>query len=468
MRLTVMILSLLVLVGCGDDDIVTPPVTTVTINVEIIPDGFAASWELSGPNDYSNSGVGDVELADLESGGYEISYGFVDEYVTPENEQKNLSSGDEHVFRGNYVGTTGTIVINSEPDELNAPWIVTAPNGEGITGNGDDTLTVSLMGEYTLIWDSVYGYFTPPSGTQILLTDEAITFSGIYNVNPVPSGNFIQIPSGVFEMGSPESELGHHFYESPQHTVTLTNSFLMFSTEVTNQQYADIAQWAYDNGYCTSTIFSLRDNLDGSTEELLDLNAITCEISYSGGVFSVDLGKENHPVKQVSWYGAVTYCDWLSLQSGLPRAYDHDLWLCNGYDSPYEAQGYRLPTEAEWEYACRAGSTTAFANGQITNIECNDPVLDAIGWYCGNANNGHPVAELIPNDWGLYDMHGSLNEWCNNRFVEYGGWDTGWNRVFRGGAWNYSAQYCRSAIRFADYPEFSSYNIGFRFVRTIQ
>ena len=155
---------------------------------------------------------------------------------------------------------------------------------------------------------------------------------------------------------------------------------------------------------------------------------------------------------------------------GLPRAYDHDTWQCNGHD-PYSAQGYRLPTEAEWEYACRAGSTTAFANGPITDTVCDDPNLDQIGWYCGNANGWtHPVAQLDANDWGLYDMPGNLWEWCNDWFAFYGGDETDpagppgpeVNRVIRGGSWNNDAQYCRSANRSNNHPDYSNFNVGFR------
>jgi hypothetical protein len=88
-------------------------------------------------------------------------------------------------------------------------------------------------------------------------------------------------------------------------------------------EYAKLAQWAYDSGYCTATSARVRDALDSSTQELLDLHSGNCEISFSGGTFTVDAGKEEHPVLDVTWYGAVAYCDWLSLLGGLTRAYDH-------------------------------------------------------------------------------------------------------------------------------------------------
>jgi formylglycine-generating enzyme required for sulfatase activity len=283
--------------------------------------------------------------------------------------------------------------------------------------------------------------------------------------------DFVAIPAGTFTMGSPMDEPGRYSGEV-QHQVTLTHGFFIQATEVTNQQYMELAQWAYGLGYVTVAPgdTSLRDNLDGSTANLLPL---VSEISFSSGVFSCT--NPTHPVKYVTWYGSVAYCDWLSLQQGLPRAYNHSTWQCNNHD-PYSAAGYRLPTEAEWEYACRAGSVTAFANGPIMNIYCSplDANLDMMGWYCGNAGNWtHPVGLKMPNAWGLYDMHGNLWEWCNDWNAAYNGAVTnpvgpasGSSRVLRGGVWSYDAQFCRSASRDNNFPSRSNLYIGFRSARS--
>jgi len=173
----------------------------------------------------------------------------------------------------------------------------------------------------------------------------------------------------------------------------------------------------------------------------------------------IDEGLEHHPVKEVYWFGAAAFCDWLSLKEGLPRAYDHTdptNWKCNG-GAPYSATGYRLPTEAEWEYACRAGATTAFAGGGIIQTGCDaEPALSEMGWFCGNAQGWtSPVAQKEANAFGLYDMHGNVWEWCNDWYLNTFAGDEvdpigpppGWYKVLRGGSWNEVARRCRSASR---------------------
>jgi formylglycine-generating enzyme required for sulfatase activity len=288
---------------------------------------------------------------------------------------------------------------------------------------------------------------------------------------------FVLIPAGTFIMGSPEDE-PERGSDEDQHTVTLTTPFYMFATEVTNQQYVSLTQWAYNQGYCTATSSSLIDAMDGSTQELLDLDTANCEISFneSNSTFTVDAGKEDHPVLEVTWYGAVAYCDWMSLRAELPRAYDHSTWECNGHD-PYNAVGYRLPTEAEWEYACRAGTPTPFNTGECldagteSNHNGNYPYPD-----CPSGLYEHwtvPVGSYPANAFDLYDMHGNLWEWCNDRFGAYGGNETdpvgpeiGSNRVVRGGYWSSRTHFCRSAFRNHDDPNYSDNLIGIRPTRS--
>jgi formylglycine-generating enzyme required for sulfatase activity len=394
----------------------------------------------------------------------------VEGYVTPDEETAILVGGDILEFTAIYdvFIDVGTIVIAINLDGLEASWQLNGPDEYSTTGIGNQTISDLVIGSYTITWETVEGYVTPDEETAILAGGETLTFVSAY-IHLVP------ILSGSFVMGSPEDELGHHVYET-QHNVTLTTDFFMSATEVTNKQYANLAQWAFDNGYCNASSSGVTDNLDGSIEELLDLDGSYYEISFSGSTFTVDAGKENYPVREVTWYGSVAYCDWLSLKEGLPRAYNHSDWQCNNH-APYSAQGYRLPTEAEWEYACRAGSTTAFANGQITDEECNDSVLDAIGWYCGNADYSlQEVAQLIPNSWGLYDMHGNIWEWCNDLSSgDYVGDETDpvgvvegvfANRRCRGSGYDRDSALCRSARRLYASQDSSFYSIGFRFVRS--
>jgi len=296
---------------------------------------------------------------------------------------------------------------------------------------------------------------------------------------PDVTGELVLITAGSFNMGSPEDEPGY-LGDEVLHPVTLTSDFYIFSTEVTNQQYADLAQWALENGYCTVNGTRLFDNLDGSTLELLDMDEDEdCEISFNGTHFIIDEGMEHHPVIEVLWFGAAAYCDWLSIKNSLPRAYNHadpNNWTCNN-NEPYTAAGYRLPTEAEWEYSCRGGTSTAFSMGDITEIGCGDePSLAPFGWYCGNADGWtHPVGEREPNDFGLYDMHGNVWEWCNDWYkssyeddeVDPIGPPPGWYKALRGGGWSDVARRCRSASRRNPSPHLGvNGRHGFRYVRT--
>jgi formylglycine-generating enzyme required for sulfatase activity/TolB-like protein len=196
----------------------------------------------------------------------------------------------------------------------------------------------------------------------------------------------------------------------------------------------------------------------------------------------------NLPVENVSWYDAVEFCNKLSLRERLTPAYTIDKsrsdpnnksdidtvrWLVTWNQ---KANGYRLPTEAEWEYACRAGTTTPFYFGN--NITTGNANYNGTIPYNKNAQGKFfekttIVGSFAPNPWGLYDMHGNVYEWCWDWFGNYlnktqknpKGPLTGSSRVYRGGAWDSEGQYLRSAFRNSAVPLYRSKNIGIRLVR---
>ena len=161
-------------------------------------------------------------------------------------------------------------------------------------------------------------------------------------------------------------------------------------------------------------------------------------------------GDDNLPVEQVSWNDAVVFCRALSQKTG---------------------REFSLPTEAEWEYACRAGTTTNYYNGD------NENDLALAGWYSSNSSSKtHLVGGKTPNAWGLYDMHGNVWEWCNDWNWSYSsgnasnptGVQTGSYRVYRGGSWLNNAEDCRSACRYYFTPDSRGSKVGFRVVRHAQ
>jgi formylglycine-generating enzyme required for sulfatase activity len=170
---------------------------------------------------------------------------------------------------------------------------------------------------------------------------------------------------------------------------------------------------------------------------------------------------EKNPVEQVRWSDAVTYCNKRSEMEGLKPCYDLKSWTCN-----FEANGYRLPTEAEWEFACRGGTTSAYFFGESPSK------LGEYAWYNKNAG-GHPrpVGQKSPNPLGLYDMAGNVWQWCNDFYevdyygkspkVDPRGPESGKTKVVRGGAWRVSADNCRSGYRYNESPGYADVCFGY-------
>jgi len=274
--------------------------------------------------------------------------------------------------------------------------------------------------------------------------------------NGCPSGTFIPVgwvgvPAGTFTMGSPAAEPARNGDET-QHQVTITQGFLMKATEVTQ------VEW---------------QALMGSNPSYFQACGGTC------------------PVERVSWYQVVAYCNALSASEGLERCYqdgggaEYDTadavnHVTPSWPSGLACLGYRLPTEAEWEYAARAGTQTAFYTGAITHAapDCGgDSNLDLAGWYCGNANGKtHAAGGKQANAWGLYDVLGNVWEWCWDWWYDgtYPGTvsdplgpHSGLYRVERGGSWSYYAGDSRAARRYDDGPDIADSDRGFRPVRSL-
>lgn len=182
-------------------------------------------------------------------------------------------------------------------------------------------------------------------------------------------------------------------------------------------------------------------------------------------------GPEN-PVERVRWTDALKFCNARSKAEGLTPCYDLETWACD-----FSADGYRLPTEAEWEYACRAGSEGDYS------FDGGAEQLDAYAWFKGNARRKHqPVGQKSPNAFGLYDMAGNVREWCNDWYaLDYyatsptadpTGPESGEKAVLRGGAFSTTADSCTNWSRYCDEPGFTdacvaSDDYGFRCVRRI-
>ena len=233
---------------------------------------------------------------------------------------------------------------------------------------------------------------------------------------PTPGLRFVWLPAGQFVMGSPTNEVDWQVNEGPQTRVTLTRGLFLGRYEVTQGEYL-------------SVIGSNPSSLTGDT---------------------------NRPVEMVSWNDATNYCAKLTARERLAGR------LPAGW-------AYRLPTEAEWEYASRAGSTNRFSYG-------DDPGYTQLGnyaWYDPNSGGTtHAAGGKLPNRWGLYDMSGNVWEWCSDWYGNYPGGSvtdpqgssSGSYRVFRGGSWNNNGGHCRSAYRNYHYSSTKLSSVGFRVV----
>ena len=278
------------------------------------------------------------------------------------------------------------------------------------------------------------------------------------------TGNFVRLPGGSFMMGSPEED--REYYEIPQHKVTVS-AFSIGQNEVTVAEFREFVNatgYKTDaerdgGGFIYTTPYVARKEKDANWKNP----------SFPQG--------DSSPVVLVSWFDAAEYCNWRSKKEGLAPAYTIS---GNTVTWTRGTNGYRLPTEAEWEYACRAGTNTgtSFGNSLVSsqaNFDGNESYNSATtGQYLGRTA---PVGSYPANAWGLYDMHGNVAEWCWDWFALYDrkptpsnptGPASGDDRVVRGGSWRAAGKFLRSANRSASddaSPSLRFNDRGFRVAR---
>lgn len=303
----------------------------------------------------------------------------------------------------------------------NSPHCVVLANGDRLSGLLE-TQVIQFQpdtGPQTNLWSKTIAQVVFGIQDGELQGFDSFQRSALENGSALETNleGLVWISAGEFVMGSPSEESGREQDEGPQTRVMIPKGYWIGKCEVTQGEYQRV----------------MASNPSNSTGDLA------------------------RPVEKVSWFDAVDYCAKLTQQAEaagrLPKGYV-----------------FRLPTEAEWEYACRAGTKTRFSYGE----DLNGAALAEYGWFTQNSDSTpHPVGTKRPNLWGLYDMHGNVWEWCLDR------WDgtfpggtitnlatagTGSLRVARGGSWLYEAKACRSANR-DDYSPFNRCSdLGFRVV----
>ena len=309
--------------------------------------------------------------------------------------------------------------------------------------------------------------------------------------------SLVLIPGGEFQMGD-------HFAEGeprelPVHPVYV-DSFMMSRFEVTNQQYCEYLNYARSHNeiqVADGIVYAASDS--GHTDPFFDTHEYDADsqISYAGSVFVVldraGSDMNNHPVVEVSWFGAAAFCNWKSYLAGYQACYNLSTWSCD-----FSKTGFRLATEAEWEYAARGGLSSrrypwgdAIVTSQANYWQSGDPFetgaypwTTPVGFYDGQmhyqAQYNWPSAAASyqttsgVNGYGLFDITGNVWEWNHDWYSEtyydvssYGnptGPTSGSSRVFRGGSWSNDATSCRVAYRSGTTPSVRNNSFGFRLV----
>ena len=294
-----------------------------------------------------------------------------------------------------------------------------------------------------------------------------LVISGCVNPgnNDFPSlDNMIKIIAGSFNMGDTLDQGDED--EKPVHEVTITYDYYIGKFEITNREYC---------AFLNNAGVSSNGSKDG--KELIDMDDENCQIGHNGTKFYVKNNLDNYPIIEVTWWGAIYFCNWFSNIEGLTASYNLDTGELIDYPAN---KGIRLPTEAEWEYAARGAANNP------DYLYAGSDNIDEVAWYWINSENpdnpiyfgkgSHEVGLKNPNALGTYDMSGNVYEWCTDWYGEdyYAsstlqnptGPSIGSNRITRGGTWYGNYNNNRLGNRFNKPPTYSGWDFGFRICRS--
>lgn len=344
-----------------------------------------------------------------------------------------------HAVAINGIVTISCDAFDPDQDPLTYTWSATGGNFSG--GNFGESIqwvASDVSGTVVITVSISDGQYTVTSSVSISITSPLDCLV-----------DMVSVPAGSFNMG----QAG---IATPEHQVTLTTNYQLSRFEITNEQYVCAMQWAYDHGLVTANA----NGVWAHGVQLLDLSYwanvgyAPNRIAFADGVFSfknVEIGSysgqssADHPVMCISWFGAACYCDWLSMMH-VPtiEPYYTGLWdQIPGLRNPYVAEGFRLPTEAEWEFAAQYNNERTYPWGnQLPDCSRMNfrpyPAPECIGWTA-------PVGQYLSgvNSLGLHDLGGNVFEWCNDWGAGYtssaqtdpAGPSSGTWRVCRGGSW---------------------------------
>jgi len=381
------------------NDVTIPMGTQVTFSVVVFPPTATFAWTL---DEAPLSNTGNSYVYTAQGGGHFLIvrathiFGTDTQawYIYGSSQPVANAGADQSV----YIDTTVTLdgSGSTDPDNDIASYHWQQTGGPAVTLTNPDTAIAQFIANVALGSTLTFELTVKDAGGLQATDTCVITVSNLSDPISGLLSSLVSIPGGTFQMGSTDNEYGWVAYTTPVHAVTL-QAFEIGAYEVTQAQYA--AVMGTNPSYFQGTSYP---------------------------------GTENNPVDSVTWYEARAFCTALSAQTG---------------------RTFTLPSEAQWEYACRAGSTTLYsfgdADGQLVNY----------AWcYSNSGNQTHPVGTKLPNAWDLYDMHGNIWEWCLDSWHhDYTGaptdgsaWEpeTGSYRMFRGGSWDDDYLWiCRSAFR---------------------